>query len=59
MKNLIISIMFLLGLCLGMLIMTHELCKQKDSMIRYLMKNKIESQELIEMPKNLPVVKIK
>jgi DNA recombination protein RmuC len=31
----------------------------KDSMIRYLMKNNIESPELAEIPKNLPLVRIK
>lgn len=59
MKKIIVITAFLLGLCIGALIMSHELCKQKDSMIRYLMKNNIESPELAEVPKNLPLIRIK
>ena len=59
MKKIIIITAFLLGLCIGALIMSHELCKQKDSMIRYLMKNTAESPELVAVPKNLPLIKIK
>jgi hypothetical protein len=47
--------------CLGTLTMTHELCKQKDSMIRLLMKNNsiTDQQHADYVPKNLPVVTIK
>ena len=54
MKNLIV--MFLLGLSIGMLIMINQVCKQKDSTIRLLMKN-TQSPELVAVPKNLPMVK--
>ena len=57
MKNLIV--MFLLGLSIGMLMMINQVCRQKDSTIRLLMKNNIESPELAEVPKNLPLIRIK
>jgi len=59
MKNqILIALCFL---CLGMLTMTHELCKQKDSMIRLLMKNNsiTGQQQADSVPKNLPIVTIK
>lgn len=45
-------IIFLLGLSIGSLLMVTPLCKQKDSMIRLLMKN---SNNTIQIP-NLPKI---
>ena len=55
-------IILILGLCIGMLIMINQVCKQKDSMIRLLMKNSNNSSQVEnvqEVPKNLPIVNIK
>lgn len=47
----------ILGLSLGMLIMINQACKQKDSMIRLLMKtNKYLVNQNNDMPKNLPII---
>ena len=50
-------IILTLGLCIGMLIMINQTCKQKDSMIRLLMKNSNQVENISEVPKNLPIVK--
>ena len=55
-------IILTLGLCVGMLIMINQVCKQKDSMIRLLMNNSNNSNQvenISEVPKNLPIVTIK
>ena len=55
-------IILTLGLCIGMLLMINQVCKQKDSMIRLLMKNSNNSSQVgnvSEVPKNLPIVNIK
>lgn len=55
-------IILTLGLCIGMLIMINQVCKQKDSMIRLLMNNSNNSsrvENVSEVPKNLPIVNIK
>lgn len=57
MKNQII--MALCFFSLGMLTMTHEVCKQKDSMIRLLMKQPQAVAVTDAVPKNLPMVTIK
>lgn len=54
MKNQII--MALCFFSLGMLTMTHEVCKQKDSMIRLLMKQPHQEVAGI-VPKDLPIIK--
>jgi hypothetical protein len=56
-------ILFLFALCLGMLLIINQVCKQKDSMIRLLMRdnNGIELAQNNDnnIPKNLPIVNIK
>jgi len=50
----------LIALCffsLGMLTMTHEVCKQKDSTIRMLMKQQQAVADVV--PRNLPAITIK
>ena len=49
---------FLLGLCIGTLLMVNPLCKQKDSMIRLLMNKTGNNAELAQIPKGLPIVNI-
>ena len=66
-------IILTLGLCIGMLIfsgcvshnrassttkMINQVCKQKDSMIRLLMKNSTQIENVASIP-NLPIVNIK
>lgn len=49
-----------LGLCIGMLVMINQVCKQKDSMIRLLMKNSnTQVENISSVPKGLPIVNIK
>lgn len=52
-------IILTLGLCIGMLIMINQVCKQKDSMIRLLMKNSGSQIENVAGIPNLPIVNIK
>lgn len=54
-------IILTLGLCIGMLIMINQVCKQKDSMIRLLMNNSNNSSrvENVASIPNLPIVNIK
>ena len=52
-------IILTLGLCIGMLIMINQVCKQKDSMIRLLMKNSGSQIENVASIPNLPIVNIK
>jgi len=55
-------IILTLGLCVGMLVMINQVCKQKDNMIRLLMKNSNNTSQfenIISVPKNLPIVNIK
>ena len=52
-------IILTLGLCIGMLIMINQVCKQKDSMIRLLMNNSTQVENMSDVPKNLPIVNIK
>ena len=51
-------IILTLGLCIGMLIMINQVCKQKDSMIRLLMKNSGSQIENVASIPNLPIVNI-
>ena len=52
-------IILTLGLCIGMLIMINQVCKQKDNMIRLLMKNNSSQVEnIVSIPKNLPIVNL-
>jgi len=53
MKNNLIFL--ILGLTIGMLIMINQVCKQKDSTIRLLMKN--EKVESVQNVPNLPMIK--
>ena len=51
-----------LGLCIGMLVMINQVCKQKDSMIRLLMNNSncnSQIKSVSDVPKKFPVVTIK
>ena len=50
-------IILTLGLCIGMLIMVNQVCKQKDSMIEMLQQNNGQVENVV--PKNLPIVNIK
>lgn len=55
-------IILTLGLCLGMLLMVNQTCKQKDSMIRLLMNSSncnSQVENISDVPKNLPIVNIK
>lgn len=52
-------IILTLGLCIGMLIMINQVCKQKDNMIRLLMKNSGSQIENVASIPNLPIVNIK
>lgn len=54
-------IILILGLCIGMLIMINQVCKQKDSMIRLLMNNSNNSSrvENVASIPNLPIVNIR
>ena len=52
-------IILTLGLCIGMLVMINQVCKQKDSMIRLLMNNSNQVENISEVPKNLLIVTIK
>lgn len=51
-------IILTLGLCIGMLIMINQVCKQKDSVIRLLMKDSSQVENVASIP-NLPIVNIK
>jgi len=54
-------IYLILGLCIGMLIMINQVCKQKDSQIRLLMSTKVDNniaQTSAELPK-LPIINFK
>ena len=48
---------FTLGLCIGLLVMVNQVCKQKDSMIEMLQQNNGQVENVA--PKNLPIVNIK
>ena len=50
-------IIFILGLCIGTLIMVNQVCKGKDSMIEMLQQNNGHVESVV--PKNLPIVNIK
>ena len=52
-------IILTLGLCIGMLVMINQVCKQKDSMIRLLINNSDKIENISDIPKNLPIVNIK
>lgn len=52
-------IILTLGLCIGMLLMINQVCKQKDSMIRLLINNSDKIENISDIPKNLPIVNIK
>jgi len=57
MKN---QVLFLIvGLSIGMLIMINQVCRQKDSTIRLLMKNSNNVESIQSCPKNLPILNIK
>lgn len=58
MKNQIIIAIACLSI--GLNIGLNQVCKQKDSMIRLLMKNSnIQVENVSSVPKNLPIVNIK
>ena len=55
-QNIIIAIACLsIGLNVGI----NQVCKQKDSMIRLLMNNSTQVENMSDVPKNLPIVNIK
>ena len=55
-QNIIIAIACLsIGLNIGI----NQVCKQKDNMIRLLMKNSTQVENISEVPKNLSIVTIK
>ena len=51
-------IILTLGLCIGMLVMINQVCRQKDSTIRLLMKDN-QFENISDVPKNLPIINIK